>query len=79
MTALLAICFATIATNGRALMAVLLAGTLTPTLVLAWIDIGMLRDNVFGVRKEPLASTKRDPLGFNDTVRNDESEMDHAS
>jgi len=66
---LLAVVFAVIATNGGALMAVVVMGTLTPALVLLWIISYWLRDKIFGLKPEPLASSLRDPLGFNDDQR----------
>ena len=67
--ALLSICFAAVATKGNAIGIVIVAGSLTPAFVLAWIAFTYFRDRTFGTKSEPLASTKRDPLGINEAAR----------
>ena len=71
--ALLCVCFAAVATNGNAVGVVIILGMLAPAFALAWIAWMHLRDRTFGVKSEPLASTRRDPLGFNETAPQEHS------
>ena len=66
----LVVLMAVAATNGGAIVAVVVVGIFAPTFVLLWIAATWLRDQMFGMKSEPLASSLRDPLGFNDRNTN---------
>ena len=72
--ACLSILFAVVATQGYAIFALCVVGILSPAVVLAYIVFVRFREEVFGKRNEPLASSLRDPLGIEENARAMKSE-----
>ncbi len=63
------IVFATIATNGSAAVIVYIVIVCTPFIALGYFALVSLCDGLFGPKKVPLASTRRNPLGIDDRER----------
>jgi len=61
---ILSIVFAAFATQGLAILLLIFLGILAPLIVLVYLAIAYLRDEIFGQDSRPLASSERDPLGL---------------